>query len=123
MDYGFHVLCKLIGIITMAICWMLLLGKELGYGVCAYFGGLFLLLLIRFIKRKSDSKIKKVIIGAEMISSACIILSIVFKQSAIFFFPFIVFSIFILCQIILYCLNFADSIDQTFVFKLVNGNH
>lgn len=119
MDYGFHVLSQLAAILVVSGLRFLNYGNQLGYGVVALFGGQIFTLLIRLIKRKSDSNIKKYIIALELLSSSCIIGSVFTLQSQVFCIPLIILSVVILAQVIFYCLNFADSIDQTFVFKLV----
>lgn len=119
MDYGFHVLNQFFAIGSIALFRFLNFDNSLILGFAVFFGGSILALIVRLIKRKSDSNIKKYIVTLELGSCACIISGLFTFESQIFFIPFVVFSVLALAQIIFYCLNFADSIDQTFVFKLV----
>ena len=120
MDYGFHIVNQLIGIVSTIIFKLLDIENELMLGVACYFAGSILALILRLLRRKSDSKIKKYVVILEILSNTSLIASIYFFQSPAFFLTFLVYSALIFAQIIFYCLNFADSIDQTFVFKLVS---
>lgn len=120
MDYGFHIVNQLMGIIAMIIFKLMNINNDLMLGVAVYFAGSILSLLLRLLRRRSDSKIKKYVVILEILSNSSLLASIFLFHSQLFFVSFMAYSVLVFLQTIFYCLNFADSIDQTFVFKLVS---
>lgn len=119
IDYGCHVVCQLLGMVAVIVTRLMAIEKELLYGLEMFFGSSIVLLLVRLLRRKSDTKIKRHVVFAEILLDIMLISSILTFETQLALIPMIGYSVCMINQVVLYCVNFADSIDQTIPFKLV----
>lgn len=118
LDYGSHVLFQLL---TSVVCLALASrGTGLRYFVCGltYYGA-HLIYLILLMIRKGQSKLRSFMIVAEIINSVSVIGGILSAGTPFGIIGFLGFGVSLVVGVALSCFNFADSLDQTFLFKLV----
>ena len=118
VDYVSHLLQQLASLITYFIVMNAELHKRYIVPALTYFSIHIIVLVVVGFKVK-ESKIRKLIRFSQVASTLFIIMGLFTLERRLFFIPFLLFTFTFLSQIVLSCLNFADSIDQTFLFKLV----
>lgn len=122
MDYGIFVASEIIAIVTTVACSFFLPIPRIRLAIIFFFGCLGLLIILRYLKHK-DSKLKKTILLLEEIACCLIIGAAILQGSRFFFLPFLIYTFVILVQVAFTCINLAESIDNTFLFKLVNSTY
>lgn len=122
IDYGGHVSQQLVALLCLLAVHKLPVRDRFVYPGTAYF--LAKALHICFWIRKMKSRnLLRVIYLVELLAALTIVSGLQLFESKLFIIPLLLFVLLFISQIILYCLNFADSIDQTFLFKLVRASH
>lgn len=118
-DYGFLILGQIFGSVAMLV--VKIMRPEYTLQGCAVtvFGVLAILNLIRALRRRSDSKLRRFIIVQEIICCLLLAAASVLYDTRLFNIPMLLVSFIFLIQIPFTCMNLADSIDQIFLFKLV----
>ena len=122
MDYGAHIVQQLLSTISLVVVHNSSLELRYSVPAYAYFGSkvLYILATIRRLKKK---RLLQVIYIAECVGSLAILGGLATFQMRVFLIPLLFYVLVFVGQVVAYCLNFADSIDQTFLFKLVCSSH
>jgi hypothetical protein len=122
IDYGGHISQQLVALLCLLAVHKQSVRDRFVYPGTTYF--LAKVLHICFwIRKMKGRNLMRVIYLIEVAGSLTIVAGLFSFESRLFIIPLLLFVLLFISQIILYCLNFADSIDQTFLFKLVLWSH
>ena len=122
IDYGGHISQQFVALLCLLAVHKLPVRDRFVYPGTAYY--LAKVLCICFwIRKMKGRNLQRVIYLVELLASLTIVAGLHLFESRLFVVPLLLFVLLFISQIILYCLNFADSIDQTFLFKLVRPPH
>jgi hypothetical protein len=119
IDYGLCVAGEIFGALAMICAKFVIPDRTYQTGSVAMFVALTVLHTIRVITRKSDSKLRKLIVTLEICSSILLAGASALYHTELYFIPMFLSVFLYLIQVAFTCLNLADAIDHTFIFKLV----
>lgn len=125
LDYGLHLCCQTMAAIALAAAMSFNATLKYTLPCLTYFVSHVLVLLVRMLvsKKEERSSIRSSITLLETVNCLIIIAGIFALDTPLFFLPFLAYTFVFLAQVVFYCMNFADSLDQTFLFKLVGDHH